>query len=353
MNLWAGPKTGLVLDPPRELKDVEACMNYLRACENFLHIAGRFHDLLAELASLRDGPFPEFPTTAASAARKRSRVDYEQPIERRASQSSVQSASTAQGSTSTQQAGPSTSRARQTQPAAITSAPEISSRRGDSDWQESFLDPHPFRVPGNALHDLSFGDQVPPHMAPPQRQMSLRGQQMAGGASQMSAGASQLSGRGPYTSQDMYTQGSSRGSFVPSDNDFARMTYIQEELAYETGFQYPSHPASQAALPSRMSPGALSNHPLIPPGARMAGEGGRGVGGGGAGGADAEMPFSFPQYPFNMESGFEMPSMADYQAALQDPRLMQGGSLDDTAQGVFALGTNMMSMCDGTSNSFE
>ncbi|KAI4528611.1 hypothetical protein K525DRAFT_148198, partial [Schizophyllum commune Loenen D] len=41
MNLWAGPKTGLVLDPPRELKDVEACMNYLRACENFLHIAGR------------------------------------------------------------------------------------------------------------------------------------------------------------------------------------------------------------------------------------------------------------------------------------------------------------------------
>ena len=102
-----------------------------------------------------------------------------------------------------------------------------------------------------------------------------------------------------------------------------------------------------------MSPGALSDHPLIPPGARMAGEGGRGVGGGGAGGADAEMPFSFPQYPFNMESGFEMPSMADYQAALQDPRLMQGGSLDDTAQGVFALGTNMMSMCDGTSNSFE
>ncbi|KAL1724028.1 hypothetical protein EV715DRAFT_190323 [Schizophyllum commune] len=127
------------------------------------------------------------------------------------------------------------------------------------------------------------------------------------------------------------------------------MTYIQEELAYETGFQYPPNQPPQAALPSRINPAALSNHPLIPP------QGPRGVltGEGRMASDGAEMPFSFPQYPFNMESGFEMPSMADYQAALQDPRLMQGGGLDDTTQGVFALGTNMMSMADGTSNSFD
>ncbi|KAL1728789.1 fungal-specific transcription factor domain-containing protein, partial [Schizophyllum commune] len=212
MNLWAGPKTGLVLDPPRELKDVEACMNYLRACENFLHIAGRFHDLLSELASLRDGPFPEFPTAGPSAARKRSRVDYEQPPERRSSLPTSQPTSAAQGSSSTQPAA-SSSRARPSQSTPIPSAPDVSSRRADSglqsDWQESFLDPHPY-------------------------------QQMGGG--------SQLGGGQSYTPQGLFSQGSSRGSFVPSDNEFARMTYIQEELAYDTGFQYPPNPTPQAAL---------------------------------------------------------------------------------------------------------
>ncbi|KAL1743383.1 hypothetical protein HDZ31DRAFT_41059 [Schizophyllum fasciatum] len=117
------------------------------------------------------------------------------------------------------------------------------------------------------------------------------------------------------------------------------MTYTQQELAYEQGFRYQPGPASQASLAAR------SSHPLIPQGAHAAELA--------MAGGNTEMPFRFPQYPTNTESGFEMPSMDDYQLAMRNPSLMQGGSLDDTAHGVYALGTNMMSMCDGTSNSFD
>ncbi|KIY44463.1 hypothetical protein FISHEDRAFT_26436, partial [Fistulina hepatica ATCC 64428] len=42
MNIWSGKSTGLVLDPVREMKDVQSCLDYLAHCEKTWHMPGRF-----------------------------------------------------------------------------------------------------------------------------------------------------------------------------------------------------------------------------------------------------------------------------------------------------------------------
>ncbi|TRM69411.1 fungal-specific transcription factor domain-containing protein [Schizophyllum amplum] len=317
MNLWAGPKTGLVLDPPRELQDVEGCMSYLRACESFTHISGRFHDLLAELASLRDGPFPEFPATAPSAARKRTRGDFEQAKERRGSAPS--------------QVAPSSSAPSMQEPSVPSLPPMLMQSAPASDlpsimgagqglrseygmqplWQDSFTRQSGFHAQDNFHHDSYQGDPMLSQVAQQQR-LSQQQQFLA---------STSHTPRNSFNSRS-----SSRRSFsgVSSGDMFLQSSY-PPGIPYEQTYESEQGPSRHAYLARDDRSAAYNN----------------------AG------PFSFPQYPINMESDFDMPSMEDYEAAMQDPTLLQGNILDGPAHGVFALGTNMMSMCDTAPGTFD
>lgn len=60
LSIWGGKRGGVILDPAKEMADVYRCMNILKRCEGRWHIAGRFWDILWELASVSDLPLPEY-----------------------------------------------------------------------------------------------------------------------------------------------------------------------------------------------------------------------------------------------------------------------------------------------------
>ncbi|KAJ6629499.1 hypothetical protein B0H10DRAFT_1987446 [Mycena sp. CBHHK59/15] len=49
LNIWSGKKSGLSIDPARELVDVYKCMTLLRQSERRWQCAGRYYDILCEL----------------------------------------------------------------------------------------------------------------------------------------------------------------------------------------------------------------------------------------------------------------------------------------------------------------
>jgi len=77
LSIWGGKKSGLGMDPCKEMKDVHKCMIVLKGCEERWHSAGRlwynssnnayvvllfilwFRDILYELASVGDLPLPQ------------------------------------------------------------------------------------------------------------------------------------------------------------------------------------------------------------------------------------------------------------------------------------------------------
>ncbi|RXW18057.1 hypothetical protein EST38_g7793 [Candolleomyces aberdarensis] len=75
LNIWSGKRTGFAPNPRREMEDVQRCMDMLRASERRWAAAGRFLDLLTELASAGDlgGAFHQ----SEAKSRKRSRSDTE------------------------------------------------------------------------------------------------------------------------------------------------------------------------------------------------------------------------------------------------------------------------------------
>lgn len=70
LNIWGGKRSGISLDPVKEMEDVHRCMEALRYTEKRWHSAGRLWDILYELASVGDLPLPQ-PSPTSSNKRER------------------------------------------------------------------------------------------------------------------------------------------------------------------------------------------------------------------------------------------------------------------------------------------
>jgi len=70
LNIWGGKRSGISIDPAKEMADVHRCMEALRDTEKRWHSAGRLWDILYELASVGDLPLPQ-PSPSASNKRER------------------------------------------------------------------------------------------------------------------------------------------------------------------------------------------------------------------------------------------------------------------------------------------
>uniref|UniRef100_A0A0W0F039 Zn(2)-C6 fungal-type domain-containing protein n=1 Tax=Moniliophthora roreri TaxID=221103 RepID=A0A0W0F039_MONRR len=59
LNIWGGRRSGLSIDPNREMADVHKCMHVLQMCEKRWHTCGRLWDVLYQLASVGELPLPQ------------------------------------------------------------------------------------------------------------------------------------------------------------------------------------------------------------------------------------------------------------------------------------------------------
>lgn len=59
LNIWGGKRSGININPVKEMEDVHRCMSALRKSENRWHSAGRLWDILYELVSVGDLPLPQ------------------------------------------------------------------------------------------------------------------------------------------------------------------------------------------------------------------------------------------------------------------------------------------------------
>ncbi|KAF9454031.1 hypothetical protein P691DRAFT_657228 [Macrolepiota fuliginosa MF-IS2] len=78
LHTYSGRRAGLNTDREKEMKDVQRCIDSLQATEKQWHIAGRFFDILSDIATMHEGQLPE----AKSVSNKRPRddtVEHEQP----------------------------------------------------------------------------------------------------------------------------------------------------------------------------------------------------------------------------------------------------------------------------------
>ncbi|KAK0458526.1 fungal-specific transcription factor domain-containing protein [Desarmillaria tabescens] len=70
LNIWGGKKSGLALNPKKEMQDVFKCMQVMKDMESTYHLAGRLWDFMYQLANASDLPLPE---QNSPPAQKRSR----------------------------------------------------------------------------------------------------------------------------------------------------------------------------------------------------------------------------------------------------------------------------------------
>lgn len=84
-NIWGGQRTGLSLDPYKEMDDVHKCMKVLRSLDSRWHFAGKLWDIMCELASVGDLPLPN---NTPSPSNKRERDEEEEDEERTSGESS-------------------------------------------------------------------------------------------------------------------------------------------------------------------------------------------------------------------------------------------------------------------------
>ncbi|PPQ71792.1 hypothetical protein CVT24_006143 [Panaeolus cyanescens] len=88
LNIWSGKRSGYAPNPRREMEDVQRCMDVLKASETKWAAAGRFRDILTELAFAGDLSLPATPPSTTSANpsnpvvpnKKRAR-DTDEPVE--------------------------------------------------------------------------------------------------------------------------------------------------------------------------------------------------------------------------------------------------------------------------------
>ncbi|KAK0442947.1 fungal-specific transcription factor domain-containing protein [Armillaria borealis] len=59
LNIWGGKKSGLALNPKKEMQDVFKCMQVMKDMESTYHLAGRLWDFMYQLANVSDLPLPE------------------------------------------------------------------------------------------------------------------------------------------------------------------------------------------------------------------------------------------------------------------------------------------------------
>jgi len=59
LNIWSGKRSGFAPHPQREIDDVQRCLNLLKAAERRWCSAGRYRDILMELASAGDLSFSD------------------------------------------------------------------------------------------------------------------------------------------------------------------------------------------------------------------------------------------------------------------------------------------------------
>ncbi|KAF8910428.1 fungal-specific transcription factor domain-containing protein [Gymnopilus junonius] len=59
LSIWGGKRSGLSMDPSREMMDVYKCMHILKSSEDRWHSAGRLWDIMYELAYVGDLPLPQ------------------------------------------------------------------------------------------------------------------------------------------------------------------------------------------------------------------------------------------------------------------------------------------------------
>ncbi|KAF9050240.1 fungal-specific transcription factor domain-containing protein [Panaeolus papilionaceus] len=62
LNIWSGKRSGYAPNPRREMEDVQRCMDVLKASETKWAAAGRFRDILTELAFAGDLSLPVTPS---------------------------------------------------------------------------------------------------------------------------------------------------------------------------------------------------------------------------------------------------------------------------------------------------
>ncbi|EAU90888.1 nucleus protein [Coprinopsis cinerea okayama7 len=78
LNIWSGKRTGFAPNPRREMEDVSRCMEMLKAAEKRSASAGRFVDLLTEVASAGDLEAAiKRNASTTKKSKKRSRSDSE------------------------------------------------------------------------------------------------------------------------------------------------------------------------------------------------------------------------------------------------------------------------------------
>ncbi|KAK0225100.1 fungal-specific transcription factor domain-containing protein [Armillaria nabsnona] len=75
LNIWGGKKSGLALNPKKEMQDVFKCMQVMKDMESTYHLAGRLWDFMYQLANASDLPLPE---QDSPPAQKRAR-DHDTP----------------------------------------------------------------------------------------------------------------------------------------------------------------------------------------------------------------------------------------------------------------------------------
>ncbi|KAK7027260.1 Gypsy retrotransposon integrase-like protein 1 [Paramarasmius palmivorus] len=64
LNIWGGKRSGLTIDPVKEMSDVHKCMQALQVCEKRWHMAGRSWDVMCELATVGQLPLPQSSPTS-------------------------------------------------------------------------------------------------------------------------------------------------------------------------------------------------------------------------------------------------------------------------------------------------
>ncbi|KAF8971208.1 fungal-specific transcription factor domain-containing protein [Flammula alnicola] len=79
LNIWSGKRSGHAPNPKREMEDVQRCMEILRACERRWASAGRYRDILNELAFAGDVTIPTNQPTATLRKKRFREADDDPP----------------------------------------------------------------------------------------------------------------------------------------------------------------------------------------------------------------------------------------------------------------------------------
>ncbi|KDR67576.1 hypothetical protein GALMADRAFT_258255 [Galerina marginata CBS 339.88] len=79
LNIWSGKRSGYAPNPKREMEDVQRCMDILKACEPRWSAAGRYWDILTELAFAGDLAFPCHQSLNTSRKKRNRDTDEDSP----------------------------------------------------------------------------------------------------------------------------------------------------------------------------------------------------------------------------------------------------------------------------------